>query len=485
MEKDTSAKEILSYLNIPDFLTELMRNFYFGGRVEVFNFNFCIDGAYNDFNSFYPAQMFNYLFPIPPYRLAKPSESDKFALYRAIHNPNIFGVIAEVTENMNIPLIPYRLENGKIMFPNGKKLCFLFKEELIYLKELKQDIQIKQYCFCSGFRAIFKEFIEKTYFPRQQNKKLDGCLKCWKVWDKEKYKDVEFCPFCNAPKDEIYNLGNNYESYLYKIFMNALYGKFAEKETKEVIVYFNKIEDAIQFLVDKKLLPEKHSLQVKNEIVSKYITHEILGNLKIYKYTGTETLKINNNIFFSMYITALARLELHKMLTKKNSDPFYCDTDSLVTGRVIDNSDELGGLKPEFTFEKFQGFGCKEYAIDKMKESEAKMKGFTIDSKITIKEYAQQYLLAHKQFRPAKFKEIMKRGLANNEVVVFDKYKSSFYDKRWINEDFTTKPFNIDTDNFEELQDNNRKMIFKRIAFILKKPVKEIYKMFDERFDKN
>jgi hypothetical protein len=44
-------------------------------------------------------------------------------------------------------------------------------------------------------------------------------------------------------------------------------------------------------------------------------------------------------------------------------------------------------------------------------------------------------------------------------MLVYDKYKTSFYDKRFINSDLTTKPFHLQNDNFDLLIENNEKML--------------------------
>jgi hypothetical protein len=466
-------KEVDNFFRVEDFLTELMRNFYFGGRVEVFNFNICRNGAYNDYNSFYPKQMFHFDFPIPPYKIKKVSNPNH--IYQIRLDKKIFGAICEIEENQNIPLIPIRYDN-KILFVNGKKVCFLFRDEIEYLLKHKVKILVNRFIFCKKYLPIFREFIEKTYFQRKKLKETVLCLDCKKEFPKrlENKEIASFCVYCNS--ENIFYLEDGYFAYFLKIMMNSLYGKFAEKETKEDIRFFAKLKDTIPFLISKRLLLENSSLAEKNKVFQTYLTHTDYGKRRLIKFTGSHTIKSKINIFFSMLITAMSRLQLHKDLIKGGKNLTYCDTDSIVLDKVIEDSDELGGLKPEFFFKEFQPLSCKEYAviIDKDKRK-TKMKGFSnrIQSvkqkkenkivKNTIKNFCSDYLKPKMQFRPTKLKETLNRRLHPHTVVVFPKTKRSFYDKRWINEDFTTKPFNIDLDNFEDLKSNNRKMILKLI----------------------
>ena len=113
-----------------------IRQYYYGGRVEVFNFNCCFNGYYNDFNSHYGAIMYENKFPLAPYRILPCNESNKcFSEWK--NNKNIFACICYVYENLDIPLIACKI-NDKLVFAKGKKKCLLFRKEIDYLLSLKQ-----------------------------------------------------------------------------------------------------------------------------------------------------------------------------------------------------------------------------------------------------------------------------------------------------------------------------------------------------------
>ena len=84
---------------------KILRPYYYGGRVEVFNLNLCKRGYYNDFNSHYPAIMLENKFPLQPYSREKCFESEKCWKHWK-NDKNIFGIECELNEIINeIPLI--------------------------------------------------------------------------------------------------------------------------------------------------------------------------------------------------------------------------------------------------------------------------------------------------------------------------------------------------------------------------------------------
>lgn len=386
-----------------------MRRYYFGGRVEVFNFNECLNGNYNDFNSLYPAQMLYKEFPLAPYKRYVCSSQDKcWSDWKT--NKNIFGCEVVLNEQLDIPMVPIRLENGKILFPKGKKTCFLFREEIEYLQELNQEMCLIAVWTCSGYDTIFDDYVFPAY--------------------------------------ELKRTSTGFRKTHAKLCLNGLYGKFAEKREKETIL-----------LVNTEGMTEKELREIEP------IERSDGSIINIKRITKThDFLKIN--IFYAMLITARARLQLHKAICQSKKT-YYCDTDSLVNNETsYEYSDDIGSLKPEFTFTKYQALGCKEYAYELFDEKEQKivckfkMKGFgKLQSYDSINQFKDKYFEGKKQHRQVGFLESFNRKMDLNQMLVFDKFKQSTYDKRWILSDFTTKAFDVDNDDFKELCENNDKMI--------------------------
>jgi len=391
----------------------ILREYYYGGRVEIFNLNVCKKGVYNDFNSFYGSIMLKNKFPLQPYSREQCIESENCWQYWK-KNEKIFGIECELNEVINeIPLIVSKI-NGKLVFAKGKKDCFLFRKEIEYLLKLglkQKDIKIKYLWYCSDYAYIFKDFVSIAYSI------------------KNNYKH------------------NSFEYYMSKIFMLSVYGKFAEKRIKEQIEIINSLED----------LPETELRKVTSL------------NLNSNEYIKRENItynKIKINVVFSMMISALSRLKLHKEILKSKK-PFYTDSDSIVSSDIIENSDKIGHMKPEFYFDKFQALGCKEYVIETMevrpnpviavplKSVSVKMKGFGKLNYDNFNVFVKDYFKPKRQNRMIGFMESFNRNLAKNLILVFDKFKSNVYDKRWILPDLTTKAFDLRYDNFNDLIKNN------------------------------
>lgn len=224
------GNNILSDLyDITDKQNDIFRQFYYGGRVEVYDFNFLKKAYYNDFNSFYASIMRENEFPIPPYNIYKCTDSEKcFNQWKT--NTLIFGCFCEITENLDIPLIATKI-NDKLIFGSGNKRFFLFRKEIEYLLQLKQKVVIKSFCTCTRYLPIFKDYVDITYKIR-----LDS-------------------------KDDAFKLIGKY-------LLNQLYGKFAEKKEKEQIDIINDLTDLTESELRETTTSEKGFIKksIKNHI---------------------------------------------------------------------------------------------------------------------------------------------------------------------------------------------------------------------------
>ena len=319
---------------------------------------------------------------------------------------SIFGVIAEVTEYHNIPLVPIKVD-GKIIYPVGTKICFLFREEIEFLLNRNCKVKVLQLGFCSGWAPIFKDFIGLVYEERKKNK-------------------------------------GNFYYYLLKIFMNSLYGKFAETEIKD----------------DYKLISYEQFMKIDEDNVNAEI---VIVNSQYYVFVRTEQrIKLKTNIIFAMRITALCRLELLKAILKDKCA--YSDSDSLVTENIIQDSLELGELKAEFIFDKFQALSCKEYIYEIEGKNVCKMKGFGKQIFENFDDFAINYFMPKKNWRVAGFFEVLRSQNHGNklnfgEIIVYDKFKRSVYDKRVILDDLTTRPIDFSKETMLDVQEHNAEKI--------------------------
>jgi hypothetical protein len=162
-----------------------VRRGYYGGHVDVYKPR----GSnlyYYDVNSLYPYVMKTFDMPI-----GKPIWSPD------LHSSNIedlFGFIEAYVicpEHIKKPVLPYRDENGTLIFPTGQFMGVYYSEELKYAKSIGYTvIPIKGYLYEKG-EGLFHSFVTDLYGNRLK-----------------------------AKKD-----GNTGLAYVYKILMNSLYGR--------------------------------------------------------------------------------------------------------------------------------------------------------------------------------------------------------------------------------------------------------------------
>lgn len=169
-------------------LDRFVRESYFGGRVEIFNFNLDPDAkAYlYDINSMYPYVMRE--FPYPVAKMQKAYEHEEGAL----------GVCrVEIEGEGLVPLACERVA-GKTMFLNAKKRVWTTTFEFEKLKEMGAKVEYKYGFETPKVEYIFRDYIDELYAKRMQAK-------------------VE---------------GNDVYDTTYKLLMNSLYGKFGQRTEK-------------------------------------------------------------------------------------------------------------------------------------------------------------------------------------------------------------------------------------------------------------
>jgi len=413
-------KEFIDLVYNPSitYLDERLRPFYFGGRVEVFDFNSCFDGSYNDVNSLYPYVMTNFLFPVGYIKRFECAERECWQDWNA--DELIFACECEYVENTDIPLVPCKI-NDKLIFARGHKKGFLFRQEVEMIQK------------CGG-----------------KITKLMAVYKC------EKYIDL-FSDYI-LPMNDLKQVSKGFLRDLAKVRMNGLYGKFGEKTEKEKIHVLKNILD----LSDAEL-ENVETMEYQGKIIHIYKEKYVADYLNV-------------NIIIAMFITAMARLTMYDYLITAKK-PYYTDTDSIV--KIDDNEYEyddvkLGMMKKEFVFDEFQALGCKEY-IYKTRialkwnvltpyiyypEYKYKMKGFGKNQDYeSIKDFIHKYFEGKKQHRQVGFFEALNRNKKLATILVYDKYKRFLYDKRYILPDYTTRAFDLDKDNFDDMIRNNQVLI--------------------------
>jgi len=163
---------------------------------------------------------------------------------------------------------------------------------------------------------------------------------------------------------EKYTLFNNFVNFFYnikqnsdgankaiaKLFLNSLYGKFGQREIYESIVEYN------------------------GQIKFKPLESDFFSGFVIVERNGKHLF---SNVAIASYITELARLEHLKYLLECNSNIYYCDTDSFLTTKKFDTSNEIGKLKLVGKYDEGIFLNSKCYALKNKNESKILMKGFS------------------------------------------------------------------------------------------------------------
>lgn len=262
---------------------EVIRKSYFASRVEVFQREVDYPGLYYDVNSSFPFAM---TYPLPG-RIY--GNFDTIPDY-AWDNYPFFADCTIETANDSLPVMPYR-QKGKVFFPLGRWRNWFSSVDLSLLLATGGSI---------------KRVHEATLYE-------------------------PFYDLANYAND-LYNIRKKetdpFRKDLFKLLMNAAYGKFAEGAEKTTLL----------------LNPNKDQLAR----LSKSLNMLTPG---VY-FTISEVPVPHAHVPLSSFITAIARRTLWEFMSQA-SEIHYCDTDgfSTTTEDIFPASSDLGGLKLEKSFE--------------------------------------------------------------------------------------------------------------------------------------
>lgn len=408
------------YLDVDLFISDnkqvrlLERNSYRGGRVEVFKFGRVEEAYYNDFNSLYPYVMKNNCYPIECLEYFSEDNCNIYSLLQLkqkITQEHIIGngIIARVVVDiplMKIGKVPL-FYSGKTMFPCGRfeaSLCTPELEEIEqYIVGIKEIAVYKMYNLFEGFVT---DFYNKRLGAKQDN-------------------------------DIIMDL-------FYKLFMACLYGKFGQRKFDEKrLEEFDGLYDYhSQSLYDE----EKDMMYYARWIGGKcYVKSVSLDNPRSF-------------VGIASFVTAYARVRLLRVLEEHENEVIYCDTDSIVLEKPIEDNLLLGGLKVEKVYFGFNPLGNKMYKFDGgyyMKDGAKvvfskgyKFKGIrqnkVSDKSPTEIEKSPLYIYV-KTDKITRFQESVKRFNSDKpRMIELEKVLSLAYDKRVVLSNGNTYPIFIE-----------------------------------------
>lgn len=385
-----------TYLKHPiyynDELTQEFFKSYYGGRNEVFKLG-KTESKILDINSMYPFAMKNAIFPNPEYLIKVTPNNMKGYTFNYILN-KYEGLISCKIKHKDhyFGFLPYKIKE-KLVFPVGEfegiwnlnELRFAIKNKIIEVESFEYIIFSKR-----NMKSPFVEFVNDNY---EKKKNYTG----------------------------IYKL-------IFKLILNSLYGKFAEKSHGKLTYYK---EFPVRLMEQYRLMNVDFKLIVFNEQRNDCF-------IEVNKKSDKE--RINSIPLFSSYITSYSRIILLKGLLNYYDKGVitYCDTDSILIENLknIPNSAELGEFKLEDgTVTNIEGLKHYQYYLQDGHLKE-KLKGVP-KSAIKLNDGGYMY------DKFIKTKEGIRRKIEPGTIVTVKKYNRHKYDKREIFADGSTKPLKI------------------------------------------
>lgn len=411
-------------------IIDFMFKAYYGGRTECINRGKITNRNYYDINSLYPYVMCKKKYPHPNYinhikfkwselnyrgndiekiLLSKNSKNNGLDLIKNYEGISYCLINCKfdlkILESKglegleNYPIIPFRDEfRGKLTFPLGYIETYQTHLELRKAISLGYDVTvIESYYYTKTFNP-FENFVNDLY-----NKRLE---------EKAKKSPLQM---------------------VYKILLNSLYGKFAQKmEHTEVIINNSeenkeRILKAIRINYDREKhnQNERYKIDLIDECKLTHDTGEIISP-QIYYLTDKEKKYIPKfiNPILSIYITSYARLELYNLIEESIYNGFlpdYFDTDSIITQHTFNESKELGALKKEYEIKEGVLVKPKMYFFKGIDEDSKDCEIYKCKGLMNIKSYEDFVnILDTKEYhytKFTKFKESLRRKIYFNEMI--------------------------------------------------------------------
>jgi hypothetical protein len=342
-----------------------------------------------DVNSMYPYIMKTVKVPTKPLYYERDPSVEKLRRLVSEGEAVIARVVVDIPENLDPPPVPWRNPvSMKVLFPTGRFETVLCTPELQlvlpYIEKVREMV-----VYQSAY--AFQEFVDDLYSKRKEAKKE----------------------------------GNEPLSLLYKLLLNSLYGKFAER----------KVLTGTVKLAPPGALPGLYALGKLGVVLVK-------GPFMIENF-GRKRIR-DRFTAVSAFITSAARAHLWRaMVLIGRENLVYCDTDSIhflyspeleEKLKPILSDSELGKFKVERIAREAEYVLPKLYRMD----SKVRAKGMPRSSngEIPLKAVEERVL---------GFRESIKR--MGKPAIIWEtreKAVRSRYDKRIVHPDGTTQPLRLD-----------------------------------------
>ncbi|XP_062615872.1 uncharacterized protein LOC134277560 [Saccostrea cucullata] len=462
VQQDETLQQFVRDLDIPDPLKP--REALYGGRTNATRL-YCEEGdmRYVDVCSLYP-----YVLKHRPFPLGHPEIiTDDFQDVRSY-----FGLIhCRVLPPRGLfhPVLPYRT-GGKLLFPlcrtcaqqqdstsqhpcqhadrerslTGTLVTCELHKALDMGYTLEQTYEV--WHFKERSQDLFKDYID-TFLKIKQE--ASGFPSECKTSEQEQdyirevlYKEGFMMDILSIKKNPVLRT-------IAKLFLNCLWGKFAQRLLLPKVRYLDEVEELHQLLQNSTVDIKGVRLLVNKE---DSIEDKMLVNFQD-KQEFVEECPFGN-VILACFTTAYARLHLYETLRPLEERGLYFDTDSIIYQHKEGAfNPTLGHSLGEWTDEldgdhitKFMSAGPKNYAFRTDKGTEVhKCKGVTLNhrtSQLVCPETLQKMLMGEIEEVKVPYPSKIQRT-RDNEVVnkPSEKTVRIVYDKRQIVENYNTLPY--------------------------------------------
>jgi hypothetical protein len=305
------------YIHADDRATELEREAYTGGRVEVFR-----AGTYSgqtftklDVNAMYPSVMRDGLYPC---RLL--GVRQKTSVKNLTYLVGKYAVIARVHIRVPVPVFPKHV-NGWRAYPTGEFRTTLTTDELALALEEGWVLEVYEHAFYLK-APLFRDWVDWVWRTEQQAKAAGDKTLRWQC----------------------------------KLLRNSLYGKWGQRG------------------LERECLGDTdHLLAEMEELYDSKLRAWVL----LYNFAGKRWQDIAGEASFNAFVaiaahvTAQARLKLWEVIKRAGrGHVYYCDTDSVIVdecGRAALDSlidpGRLGYLKVEDESDRLSIWAAKDYQL--------------------------------------------------------------------------------------------------------------------------
>lgn len=382
----------------------LARESFHGGRTECFQIGripervFCLD-----INSQYPFVMRDEEFPTRLVNVARNVSLDE--LQRIIETRSVVARVLLKTER---PIYATKPED-RLVFPIGEFEAVLTTPEIKIAFEENEIVSVKEIAIYNQ-DPMFRDYINYFYNQRLKAKMA----------------------------------GNESGSYMFKLLMNALYGKFGQNgRVFEDVGESDKAEAKVWTVWDAE---EQRNRRFR----------QFFG---VIQEESQEAEGRNSHPAIAAHVTAFGRILLWRLINQAGrQNVFYSDTDSLFVNqagldRLKDklNNDDLGALKVEWQSDDVVIRDNKDYRIDGV----GKTKGVRKNAlqlwwigPATEKTFINISDLNFNRYRQVKFQSIKGKfqvgNLDQNVIGMMIKEYARKYKKGIVDDDGHVRPFKLE-----------------------------------------